>query len=137
MWWWLALSVQELLGCDGAGIMCALAASYQVSYLGRRWPAEELQIDLRGNLGLVDPHGERPVAYIDIGEFKNGGQYKAAIPQMGRTLGLLRWAVSTLYPPASGTCVGRLFATGITPQPDQMDKALRDWGFSLYVHNSI
>ena len=129
--------MQELLGCNGAGILCALAASNQVCYLERWWPAEELQIDLRGNLEFFDPHGESPVAYINIGEFKSGGQYKAAIPQMGRTLGLLRWAVSTLYPSASVTCVGRLFATGITPQPDQMDKALRDWGFSLYVHNII
>ena len=127
--------MQELLGCDGAGIMCALAASDKSSYLERRWPAEELQIDLRGKLEIFDPNGERPAAYIDIGEIKSGGRYKVAIPQIGQTLGLLRWAVSTLYPGASVTCVGRLFATGIIPQPDQMEKALRDWGFSLYVHN--
>ena len=130
---------QELLGCDGAGIMCAIAASDETRYIERLdvpFPPDELQIDLRGRMEF---YGDQPLVYIDVGEVKSSADFSTAVPQLGRSLKLLKWCVRTLFSDAQVTCIGRMFVPGSDNRlyQEQQQRAFNEWGFSLYVHHLL
>ena len=130
---------QELLGCAGAGIMCAVAASDAMRYIERLdvpYPPDELQVDLRGRMEFC---GDQPTVYIDVGEVNSSADFSTAVPQLGRTLKLLKWCVRTLFPDAQVTCIGRMFVPSGDGRlhQEQQRIALSEWGFSLYVYHLL
>lgn len=92
------------------------------------------------------PSREPRFAYIDIGEVKMTVGFKEAVGQLGLRLGVLKWLVLQTQPydhsGADIRLVGRLFCgrssvddggDSLVPV-DMMDKAEKEWGFSLYMH---
>ena len=137
------LLLQELLGCQGAGLMCVFAAAHPERYLQKHpvrlyVPSEVMEVDLRGRMQVVK-NGK--YAYIDIGEINSVVDPAKAVEQLGLRLGVLRWLVCACGGVAEADIglVGRLFVPKHTlgstfVEEQQGDKALREWGFSLYVH---
>lgn len=123
--------------------MCAFAAAHPDRYLQKQpvrlyVPSEVMELDLRGRM-QVAKNGR--FAYIDTGEIKSSVDYAKAVEQLGLRLGVLRWLVCACCGVAEAEIrlVGRLFVPKHTlgssyVEDQQQDKALREWGFSLYVH---
>ena len=138
------LTVQELMGWDSAGIMCAYAAALPEHFLpaasppsAARLPPNQAVFDCFGRCELAL---DGSYAFLDIGEVKSAAfDFEAAIEQMGLRLKVLEWllGVVAILPLGQVDLKGRLFVAGSTPvSPDssQQAKAMQDWGFSLYVH---
>lgn len=96
-------------------------------------PPDELQIDLGGR---IEFYGDQPLVHIDVGEVQSSSDFGTAIPQLSRTLKLLKWAVRTLFPNAQVTCIGRMFVPSgnSSLHQEQQQRALSERAFSLYVH---
>lgn len=92
------------------------------------------------------PAHEPRFAYIDIGEVKITIGFREAVEQLGLRLGVLKWLVLQSQPNhhlrTDIRLVGRLFGgrssvedRGDSRVPvDMMDRAEKEWGFSLYMH---
>ena len=137
--------MQELLGCNSAGIMCAFAAAIPNRYLtaaphpNDRFPSREVEFDCRGRSELAL---DGLFAYLDTGEVKSSAEVGAAIEQMGLRLQLLKWLLMAVCsrPLRDVRLVGRMFVPAAGSRPTiifdkgQQAKATQDWGFSLYLH---
>ena len=135
--------LQELLGCEGAGLMCVFAAAHPQRFLQKQpdrmyLPSEVMELDLRGRLHVAKKGG---FADIDMGEIKSSVDYAKAVERLGLRLGVLRWLVCACCGVADAQVklVGRLFVPEYTlgsqyVDDQQQDMALHVWGYSLYVH---
>jgi hypothetical protein len=136
--------MQDLLSCDGVGVMALAAAACPDRYLSETSaiPPEELDFDVRGRIDAIKHSG---FAYIDTGEIKSRLAYGDAIPQLGLRLRCLKYLMSSCgiegLDPGMIRCVGRLFVRerairqgGGGPPRKEEDDAQHDWGFSLYLH---
>ena len=131
---------QELLRCDGAGVMCIVAAAFPERYLLTAEQQEAKLLELKQQLrdkaadaavfyGAVvqmflptnelqfDMRGRSDVvrgryAYIDIGETKSSADYAGAVVQLGLRLGVLRWVVQVCFELQDVRLVGRMFVLG-------------------------
>ena len=134
-----------MLGCESAGVMCVVAAAHPRLYLDETrddylFPPEQLEFDMRGRVEF--PLHKPNFAYIDIGEVKMTVGFDKAIEQLGQRLGVLRWLVlQTQSGDSDIRLVGRLFSCrGSARQEasmvpvDMMDRAAKEWDFSLYMH---
>ena len=136
------LVLQELLGCSSAGLMCSMAAAHPDKYLALpaqslQLPSEVVEFDMRGRMDAAKGGAS---AYIDIGEVKSRADYSKSVEQLGLRLGLLRWLVHVCAGIAMPkiVLVGRLFLPkaalqGSFVEDQEREKALHEWGFSLYV----
>ena len=153
---------QELLGCDSAGIACAVAAAFPHAYLsepsgggdlgvpvggapvGRAAPArpllpdfppDVLEFDVRGRM---DVGADSAYAYVDVGEAKSRAEYSSGVAQLGVRLGVLRWLLTAAcgVPDGHVRTVGRLFMPATSVDALQEEVARQEWRFSLYVHQA-
>ena len=123
--------------------MCAFAAAHPERYLQKHpvrlyAPSEVMEVDLHSRMQVVK-NGK--YAYIDIGEINSVVDPAKAVEQLGLRLGVLRWFVCACCGVAEAEVklIGRLFVPKYTlgssyVEDQQQDMALREWGFSLYVH---
>lgn len=137
----LCCDVQELLKCQSAGVMCAIAAAFPSTYLEAtatvvRYPSTQLEFDLRGR---IDVGATSSYAYVDTGEVKATPDYGSAVSQLGVRLGTLRWLIQAYFPAEKIILVGRLFipkqrSRNQFVDPGQRQLAQDEWNYSLYVH---
>jgi len=132
------------MGCSSAGLMCSIAAAHPDKYLtlpaqSLQLPSEVVEFDMRGRM---DAAKGGDYAYIDVGEVKSSAHYTKSVEQLGLRLGLLRWLVHVCAGIAVPDIrlVGRLFLPkaalqGSFIEDQEREKALHEWGFSLYVHD--
>jgi hypothetical protein len=133
--------VDELILCEGAGVMCAVAAALPDRYLTGQitLPAERLEIDMRGEM-IVGHSASGEFARINIGAFQYKPDCLDAVQQLGIRLATIAWFVRSCcnVQPESVHLTGRLFVPkGTLDDTDVQaaeELAWSDWKCSLYIH---
>ena len=146
------IQAQFMEKCDGPGIIALVSAALtmdgkpllaegltikELDDVIRQglMPPDELEFDCRGKLDVT----KSKFAYVDIGEVKSKPKYGTAIDQLGVRLSVVAWLLGKccLVSDKDVRRVGRVFVprgSHDSASSSAQSAALKEWGFSLYVH---